>query len=161
VCVCVCFFVWPCVRKLACLFARTRACVYDHSVDMQERAPYPARLCYSVLLDLQLVMQDCVMPMWVGPAQSRCRCGRGGPSPGADVAGVSAVSAQMWRGRAQFQGRCGRGCVKSRSNLKRSLQRSLSQVTAAFSRRSGAVTNVPDHICTGIRPDKLSHLHRG
>ena len=29
---------------------------------------------------------------------SRCRCGRGEPSPGADVAGASAVPAQMWHG---------------------------------------------------------------
>jgi hypothetical protein len=28
--------------------------------------------------------------MWQGFAQSRCRCGGGGPSPGADVAGLAA-----------------------------------------------------------------------
>ena len=32
----------------------------------------------------------------VGRAQSRCRCGRGEPSPRADVGGVSLVPAQMW-----------------------------------------------------------------
>jgi hypothetical protein len=31
-------------------------------------------------------------------AMSRCRCGRGEPSPGADVAGVSPVPVQMWQG---------------------------------------------------------------
>jgi hypothetical protein len=36
--------------------------------------------------------------MWRRRAQSRCRCGGGEPSPGADVAGVSPVPAQMWRG---------------------------------------------------------------
>ena len=36
--------------------------------------------------------------MWVGWAQSRCRCGRGGPSPGADVGGVGPVPAPMWPG---------------------------------------------------------------
>ena len=36
--------------------------------------------------------------MWQRSAQSRCRCGGGEPSPGADVAGVSPVPVQMWRG---------------------------------------------------------------
>ena len=31
-------------------------------------------------------------------ARSRCRCGRGEPSPGADVGGVSPVPVQMWAG---------------------------------------------------------------
>jgi hypothetical protein len=31
-----------------------------------------------------------------GTAQSRCRCGRGEPSLGADVGGVIPVPAQMW-----------------------------------------------------------------
>ena len=30
-------------------------------------------------------------------AQSRCRCGSGEPSPGADVAAVSPVPVQMWQ----------------------------------------------------------------
>jgi hypothetical protein len=34
--------------------------------------------------------------MWAGGAQSRRRCGRGEPSPGADVGGGSPVPAQMW-----------------------------------------------------------------
>ncbi len=38
--------------------------------------------------------------MWQGWAQSRCRCGRGGPSPGADVGGVGAIPEQMWQGHA-------------------------------------------------------------
>jgi hypothetical protein len=36
--------------------------------------------------------------MWEGRAQSRCRCGRGEPSPGADEGGVSPVPALMWEG---------------------------------------------------------------
>jgi hypothetical protein len=32
---------------------------------------------------------------------SRRRCGRGGPSPGADVGGVGPVPAQMWAGWAE------------------------------------------------------------
>jgi hypothetical protein len=38
-----------------------------------------------------------------------CRCGRGEPSFGADVAGASTVPVQMWQGRAQSRRRCGRG----------------------------------------------------
>ncbi len=45
--------------------------------------------------------------MWQGWAESRRRCGRGGPSPGADVAGVSPVPAQMWQGWAESRRRCG------------------------------------------------------
>ena len=39
---------------------------------------------------------------------SRCRRG-GGPSRGADVAGVGRVAVQMWRGWAESRCRCGRG----------------------------------------------------
>jgi hypothetical protein len=46
--------------------------------------------------------------MWAGGAQSRRRCGRGEPSPGADVGGGSPVPAQMWAGGAQSRRRCGR-----------------------------------------------------
>jgi hypothetical protein len=42
-------------------------------------------------------------------AQSWCRCGRGGPSPGADVAGVGPVLVQMWPGWAQSRPRRNRG----------------------------------------------------
>ena len=46
--------------------------------------------------------------------ESRCRCGRGAPSRGADVAvGMSAVLAQMWRGCAQSQCKCGKGATSS------------------------------------------------
>jgi hypothetical protein len=38
------------------------------------------------------------VPMRAGRAQSRCRCGRGEPSPGADVAGASLVLAETWQG---------------------------------------------------------------
>ncbi len=39
--------------------------------------------------------------MWEGWAQSRRRCGRGGPSPGADVGGVGPVPAPMWASQPQ------------------------------------------------------------
>ena len=35
--------------------------------------------------------------MWLGRAQPVCRCGRGEPSFGADVAGASPVPVQMWQ----------------------------------------------------------------
>jgi hypothetical protein len=38
-----------------------------------------------------------------------CRCGRGEPSPGADVAAASPVAVQMWQRRAQLRCRCGSG----------------------------------------------------
>jgi hypothetical protein len=44
-----------------------------------------------------------------GRAPSRCRCGRGESSPGADAAGASPVPAQMRQGRAQSRCRCGEG----------------------------------------------------
>jgi hypothetical protein len=47
--------------------------------------------------------------MWQGRAQSRCTCGKGEPSPGADVARASPVPAQMWQGRAQSRCTCGKG----------------------------------------------------
>ena len=65
-------------------------------------------------------MSPVPVQMRQGWAQSWCRCGRGGPSPGADVAGVGSVAVQMWaavgpvavqmwQGRAQSRCRCGRG----------------------------------------------------
>ena len=42
-----------------------------------------------------------------GPA--RCTCGRGEPSPGADVAGASPVPVRMWQRWAQSRCNCGRG----------------------------------------------------
>ena len=55
----------------------------------------------------------------VRESQSRCSCGRGEPSPGADVAGVgqsrcrvggvSPVPVQMWQGRAQSRDRWDNG----------------------------------------------------
>ena len=37
-------------------------------------------------------------PVEVPASESRRRCGRGEPSPGADVARVSPIPAQMWQG---------------------------------------------------------------
>jgi hypothetical protein len=47
--------------------------------------------------------------MWQGWAQSQCRCGRGGPCPGADVAGMGSVPVQMCQVQAESGCRCGRG----------------------------------------------------
>jgi hypothetical protein len=47
--------------------------------------------------------------VWQGCAQSRCRCGRGEPSPGADVAATSPVPVQM----------CGSGEPKPRFKISR------------------------------------------
>jgi hypothetical protein len=47
--------------------------------------------------------------MWQGRAHSQRRCGRGEPSPSADVAGASPLPVQMWHGRAQSHCRCGMG----------------------------------------------------
>ena len=67
----------------------------------------------------------------LGLAQSRCRCGRGGPcpvadvgrrepSPGADVAGVSPVPLQLWPGASPvLRCRCERGRVESRCRCER------------------------------------------
>jgi hypothetical protein len=41
-------------------------------------------------------LRPVLMQMRQGWAQSRRRCGWGGPSPGEDVAGVNPVSVQMW-----------------------------------------------------------------
>ena len=46
--------------------------------------------------------------MCQGWAESRRRCARGGPSPGADVPGASRVLAQMWQARAESRRRCAR-----------------------------------------------------
>ena len=46
----------------------------------------------------ELVRHPVPAQMWEGWAQSRRRCGRGVPSPGADVAGVSPVTVQRWEG---------------------------------------------------------------
>jgi hypothetical protein len=46
--------------------------------------------------------RDIPVQMWQGWAQSRCRCGRGGPSADADVAtGTGPVPVQMWQRWAQ------------------------------------------------------------
>ena len=89
-------------------------------------APYPLRLACAC--KEQHEPASCKWPMAdrQSAAQSRCRCGRGGRSPGADVgngepsrgadvAGVSAVPVQMWAGvsavpapmwRRRAQSRC-------------------------------------------------------
>ena len=56
--------------------------------------------------------------MWEALAESRRRCGRVEPGPGADVAGASPVPVQMWQGRAKSWCRCGRvlGSRRLRAN---------------------------------------------
>jgi hypothetical protein len=66
--------------------------------------PSPSELSPSA--DVAGVRQVPVQ-MWQAWAKSQCRCGRRGPSPSADVAGVP-VPAQMRRGWAQSRRRCGR-----------------------------------------------------
>ena len=62
-----------------------------------------ALLCgrYKAFMQASLVQHDLrtsSLEELVHPTQSQRRCGRGGPSPGADVAGVSPVPVQMWEG---------------------------------------------------------------
>ena len=46
------------------------------------------------------------LQMWQAQTQSQCRYGRGEPSPGADMAGVSPEALRMWRtSQAAFDGR--------------------------------------------------------
>jgi hypothetical protein len=58
-----------------------------------EGAPFTVQTERGIVKVLPVPVQ-----MWQGWAQSRCRRGRGEPSPGADVAGVSPVLVQMWQG---------------------------------------------------------------
>ena len=55
--------------------------------------------------------------MWQRRAQSRRRCGRGEPSPSADVPAVSPVPAQMWQGRAQSRRRCGSAIAEEGNHM--------------------------------------------
>ena len=50
--------------------------------------------------------------MWQERVQSRCRCGSGEPSPGADGAGVSPVPGQMWPGLARSPGQTWQGAAQ-------------------------------------------------
>jgi hypothetical protein len=51
----------------------------------------------KILAKLGMNVRPVPVQMWQGCAQSRCRCGRGEPSPGADVAATSPVPVQMWQ----------------------------------------------------------------
>ena len=51
-------------------------------------------LCVVQLVGVHL-RSPVPVQMWEGQAQSRCRCGRDGPSPGADVGGMGPVPVQM------------------------------------------------------------------
>ena len=71
-----------------------------------------ALLCgrYKAFMQNSLVQHDLrtsSLEELVHPTQSQRRCGRGGPSPGADVAGVSPVPVQMWeRWALRCRGAC-------------------------------------------------------
>ena len=76
-----------------------------HRIDRSARLllPRSALLCgrYKAFMQSSLVQHDLrtsSLEELVRPTQSGCRCGRGGPSPGADVGGVGPVPAQMWEG---------------------------------------------------------------
>jgi hypothetical protein len=61
--------------------------------------------------------------MWAGCAQSRRRCGRGAPSPGADVGGVRPVRRRCGRG-APSPGADVGGCAQSRRRFTQGRARS-------------------------------------
>ncbi len=71
--------------------------VMDHSA--LQRTPPRCSPVQAAPVDVAHDRQSGVSPvpvqMWQGRAQSRCRCGRGEPSPGADVAGVK-QRAHFW-----------------------------------------------------------------
>jgi hypothetical protein len=56
---------------------------------------------------------DAVVRRRRAPCRARRRCGRGEPSPGADVGGVSPVPAQMWAGELRTPCRYGNGGTSS------------------------------------------------
>ncbi len=73
--------------------------------------------------------------MWQSRPQSPCRCGRGEPSPGADVALASVVPVQMWQERALSRCRwcrCG-----SDAHSCEAMTRHAQSVTGAASYDSG------------------------
>jgi hypothetical protein len=75
--------------------------------------------------------------------RSRRGCGRGAPSPGADVAGVSPVLAQMWATRAAHAGAQAARAVRRACDGRR--------LPADSSRRAGAGQLV--RACGGAGPD--------
>jgi hypothetical protein len=95
---------------------RTRVREGSATYEMQLTA-YPRTFVPSKSNGVPNISFDCVctehgpVPVQIrqGRARSRCRCGRSGPSPGADPAGAGPVSTQMWQKWAQIRCRCGRG----------------------------------------------------
>ena len=71
--------------------------------------------------------------------RSWCGCGRGEPSPGADVAGaspaVSPVPVQMWQGGAQSRCRCGRVGPRERACNPRRTAQDVGRACAALCAR--------------------------
>ena len=77
--------------RRACLRALSRALLRDGADDRTLRAvPVQIWRGGSPVPDVA-GMSPVPVQMWQGQAQSRCRCGRGEPSPRADVAGMSPV----------------------------------------------------------------------
>ncbi len=91
---------------------------------------------------------------WEGCAQSRCGCGRGAPSPGADVAGESSCGCgrgapspgadvgrgflmRMWEGCAQSRCGCGQGCAQCRCGCGRSAPSPGADVAASTAKSEG------------------------
>ena len=83
-----------------------------HTISVQQpvRHTIPRRLCHPAVCPCGASQGWPVgavpVQMWQRCAQSRCICGSGEPSPGADVAAVRAVPVQMWQRRAQSRCRC-------------------------------------------------------
>jgi hypothetical protein len=81
-------------------------------------APVPGQMwegASPVLMQMWQRMGPVPVQMWHGWAQSRCRCGMGGPSADADMAtGTGPVPVQMWQGWARSRCRQCELCAQSR-----------------------------------------------
>ncbi len=84
----------PAAARCAAAAASTRAAP-AWSAGRLSPMPRTPRPCGAKARQTSKCPNLCAVPaqMWAGCA--RCRCGRGGPSPGADVGGVGPVPAQM------------------------------------------------------------------
>jgi hypothetical protein len=87
----------------------------------------------------------------------------GGPSPGADVVGVSPVPAQMWSGGAQSRCRCGRGEPSPSADVQP--RPSRAHANSAGGEPSpgadvGGVSPVPMQMRSGAGPDPVQMWQR-
>ena len=103
-----------CMRVRACVCVGWRVCICGVG-GCEHRRPSVPQCPGRQVMDFPSAYRDLrelfelQQARSTAPAQSWSRCGRGEPSPGADVAGASRVPAQMWQGRAESRCRCGRG----------------------------------------------------